>query len=1618
MARKFADDNPFRVANDAPQSTGLIDAPKDENPFRSVKRADDNPFRQNASQGFVPKDLEKEKFDISGPIETAKATGAGIAQGGLSIGESVFRTPEAAGRILALMSKVTNDKSPGHALLKRALDPKEGLVTRGFKVGDVKFHGFSDVADEISAFQRLLPELSPVFRQNQELGLEADKGLETLIQTSLEGKPNARPLMNVALNPKAWGAFIGQAVPSLAAAYASGGSLGFISWLEGMGVANDAASFEKETGLKVSPEEFTQSVSQAAIINAKLEKIGLDKVVGPLKSGSRHIFKTIVKGGATEALTEGLQEFNSNLAKKLSFDKKQKLLEGVVSSVMGGFGAGTGGATLSSIVAAQAKKANLTPQETKDVIEITKKPIPSIEEALEGRNRKRLEQLNQEATIQREMEKGSEEIKQVIRGPEKSSEGKEVERAEQELKKAVTEAKDAGADQASIEESRKRGESPSESQVKDEAKSPEPDEAITIDEEKDGLAEGKPPEKPKKVAGKGQGFPAGPKDIFSKDNSETQGFPEPSNTPLNPEEGKTYSPWEMPIRLESPSKGVKGINAPEIIDQLAEDAKAFGGKTPIRVGKVGGKALGVHIIKSEVIRLRTANDVLTGAHELGHAIEKIVFGYPKGGPWVKGLIETDMQKELAHLGKLLYGPRVPNGGYKREGFAEFMKMWLANRPQAQRQAPKFYSWFDNVFLKDFPEGRKALDKTQDMFTRWQKQGAIGRAKKSVADLGNLKERMSRVKKSMSDFFSWESHIDMLQPLRVLKEQAEEKLGKKLSPVDDPFFIGSALRTTHDARVRQMVDHAMIDLAGNPVGEPLVNIRELVKHRKDEFVIYLWAKRARALWTDNKKGPRNPGLTLEDAERIILELDNEKFQLAAQKVYDWNEGVLNYAAQSSPTFAETVRKIREVDPGFYIPLAREFRELDLKYLGGGGSQAAKGSLAKRLKGSGRRIKDPFPQMLSKARSTVKAAHNRMVLDAMIRLSKVEGMGNLIEKVPQSKVPQTVDLLEAMKKVKDFMQQFAQEKIDLDSQDTSDLAGETITFFTPAQLPRGADPIFPIWVNGKVEWYQVDGQLYEALQAMEVYRLPSIHGFPILDWMFGKPTRIFRAGTTGLRAAFGLITNPLRDVQTLYVNSQSNVHGFHLVHAWMKSMVDAFLFRTTGRKNPYLDAFIRLGGEMAQPLGQDIPQTRRAARTLFEGRVVRTLDPRNWFDFLREFLQFPESASRTSELRTLAKQVGWQPGQPMTLEQSLQLLLAAKQVTTDFTAMGEFSRVMNQIAPFYNAAIQGPRANIRAGMRNPTKFFGRALQFTALTLTLWWLNKDEEWYKQLNVRDKFLFWYFKTDIPGPDGKVRKELIRIPRAFEIGQVFSGMPEMFFDSWYRQDPKQVKEWWDLFKDVSTPNFTPVLLGEAFEQFANKDFYWQSPIVKRSLQRKPVAEQYDEYTSRIAITLGDIFNVSPARLDHAIRGIFGSVSGDVLSLLGLGPKDVDKQPEAADIPVLGVLFKRGGELGGRPKAVNEMYDTYSEALNKQQSDKNPENQRERQARLMLKDATQAISALYYVRRQTKDVNKQRKITKEIISISEEVMRNYKAGRVNRNRFSSLRKRKQLEKKRLMRQQS
>lgn len=1051
------------------------------------------------------------------------------------------------------------------------------------------------------------------------------------------------------------------------------------------------------------------------------------------------------------------------------------------------------------------------------------------------------------------------------------------------------------------------------------------------------------------------------------------------------------------------------ISAPEVIKSLEGVLKAVGSNAPIRVGRLSRRsALGLYHTRERMIRLRRANDTSVAAHETAHAMEDALWG--TGHSFAKDpAVPAGVKRELLKLGKALYpGKNPPPGGWHSEGFAEFVRIYVeGGTPLVTTEAPATMAWFKAQALDPNPKVDAALASAQDAARRFREQGALERGRQGIAASPG---KTARAVESGREFVRTigTKMVDMGFAYDRLTKAVAENSGAPVAPGDNPWESYTARRLTHHAVVENWVHNGMTDFALNPTGvRGLKDYLAPVRGKMGDFMIYLWARRTIALAPSG----RESGLSVDDAQEIIRILDSPRFRLAAQGVYDWNDGVLEYAAQASPDYRTAVDTIRAKDPGQYIPLHREFKAFDERYSSLTGSYKGR-ALVQRLKGSSRRIKNPVESMIARASALVLKANQRFTLEQAIRMAdKVPGLGNMIFEVPVDKLPAAARTVEDLLKTtlaevrssgKSPETEAALEAA-LDELDMADpaVAEALVTFFAQAQTPKmGENPVVPVFMDGRRRWFEVNRDMYEALGGMEMYRLPKV-----VDMTLGMTARGFRLGTTGLRAAFTLATNPVRDFSTLHLNSQSSaankVVPVRLFATWMRTMVEELVNVITDGaiRSEWSQLYDRLGIKMANQLAQDTDALRRAARRLDESALKRLGDIRNWIDFIRDLLQFPESATRITEMKLVARDKGWTPTMTLDVQTANALINAAKQVTTDFTAAGSVSRVVNQAVPFFNAQIQGPRAHIRAAKRAPAAFMMRAMLHTIQALAVWWTYKDEEWWIEMPASLKYGYTYIP--FTGRDGT--KELIRIPRSFEADGLFMAGAQALADSAYQSDPEAMQEWFGQFLSGFQPSLPPVF-EDIYEQAKNEDIFFDRPIVPKSEESLPPEEQYNDYTSTLAIKLGEMTGTSPRRIEHSIRSYFGGLGGDVASVLGRGGKwfaNTEKGDSPAEFPVYGTLFVREGASPQASKSIDKLYEVLDFATGIQRSRKIEETKQQRNARLLLNDAAEAVGYVSDVARMTKDRKQKQELYSIRAGIAREAVARYEANDANRREFAA-----------------
>ncbi|MCM2317790.1 MAG: hypothetical protein NDI93_00490 [Pseudomonas sp.] len=269
--------------------------------------------------------------------------------------------------------------------------------------------------------------------------------------------------------------------------------------------------------------------------------------------------------------------------------------------------------------------------------------------------------------------------------------------------------------------------------------------------------------------------------------------------------------------------------------------------------------------------------------------------------------------------------------------------------------------------------------------------------------------------------------------------------------------------------------------------------------------------------------------------------------------------------------------------------------------------------------------------------------------------------------------------------------------------------------------------------------------------------------------------------------------------------------------------------------------------------------------------------------------------------------------------------------DYSLRGNFAAAQwfTDVVPFLNARLQGLYKLGRA-VKGDKALLAREVAmkgaYIALfSLLLAGLNDDDERYQALQDWDKDMHWHIFLG---------EEHFRIPKPFELGLIFGTVPERLLHALTGSQGGE-----DLAKAVShgvfqTLAFNPVpqFYQPIRELQANRNFFRDMPIEDMADEGKLPEARYDERTSALSRTLGQltgpVAGLSPKQLDHLVMGYTGTLGGYVLSMSNLiaGAVSDAARPamNAGDIPVLKVMYQ--GDAVRSTQYQTEFYDMLQEA--------------------------------------------------------------------------------------------
>lgn len=470
---------------------------------------------------------------------------------------------------------------------------------------------------------------------------------------------------------------------------------------------------------------------------------------------------------------------------------------------------------------------------------------------------------------------------------------------------------------------------------------------------------------------------------------EVQSFAPPPGTPSGPE-------------APPAGRGDDTIRRRDIVKFLEERF------APIRVRRFRQKALGIFKVKPEVIRTKVANDLNTIAHEIGHYLDKkLVLGNPQ------------FEAELWPLGLVASRKNYTQDQVRKEGVAEFVRLYLMDPLQAKKDAPLFYAEFTRI-LQENPEVADSLATAQADIKLWLTQPAAARVLGVINTTGKTSRKMT-----LDRLYS--ITVDEIYPLKKFVE----KIGiPGLATEKDPYKLAWLARGW-TGKAETLLHHGVLDAKGKKIGMSLDEILEPVKHQLDDFRAYAVARHSLEVTAQDKL----TGIKDEDAQEVV---DNapELYQEVLGHLVGFQDHLLGMLVKSGIMTQASVDHMRQLYPN-YVPFQRVFDE-DISAITAYMAKGGYGNLSnpvKPLKGSEREIIDPLESIVKNIYTFVNIAERNSVGRAIVQLAdSKDGMGQFVEEVS-------------------------------------------------AQYNVAKENILTVYVDGKAKKYQLEPELYRATLALD-------------------------------------------------------------------------------------------------------------------------------------------------------------------------------------------------------------------------------------------------------------------------------------------------------------------------------------------------------------------------------------------------------------------------------------------------------------------------------------------------------------------------------------------------------
>lgn len=931
-------------------------------------------------------------------------------------------------------------------------------------------------------------------------------------------------------------------------------------------------------------------------------------------------------------------------------------------------------------------------------------------------------------------------------------------------------------------------------------------------------------------------------------------------------------PMGSPVRRGKPKHArispspIYGANVKLLKDILMDFSKSIKNavyytKSPIK----GRRAIASYNSSNAAIAIKFKGDLDATAHELGHALDdnfKLLETIPANQ-------QNDIEKELRLLS--VYGSKPPKGhpspkSYRmREGIAEYVRAYLVNPDAARTTYPAMTKYFIeavptnviddiNKFGTDIRGyvGLSYHDKIMSNvdFEPNKKKGTLSSFLKPTSAVKEnfritWKDRLAN--KLVNDKHYFDKAVKFLQEQQGITD---------LQPENDPTLLSRVLLGSNEKMdnifekglVNIRNERVMDSVTGSPMSfewlfRPFENSSQatIIKEQQ-EAISYMVALRTLEL---SKRFGREALLTgigagvysdatiakgrVEEFEQYPIE-KQERITEAIRRYREYADRNLRYLVDSGRMSQEQYDQIKK-DNTEYVALARVLEagpedEIVVYNKPGSGnaSIASPKNVINKIKGSSALINNPYEALIENTVKIVNEGDRNRTMLAFKAL--FEGGRNMSQGNPQ---------------------QLGQIARPATSKDKNTVK---------------------IYDNGKLEYWQLDDDVYASVKNItDVTKT--------LPMLLTAVPKVLRWSVTHFPVF--AVRNRIRDIQHRMIISNTKAFSGYDIYTDKKTKeLNKDLFQLFG------------GGQSGFYMMNDNFYYKKMSETIKDIATEKNTILISPTELVSKFgtnylklLSSGERATRLEEYRSSFKE-----GKRKGMDDYNASLYAAYQSRDllDFAVAGSWMRLVNQLVPFSNAAVQGLVKTVKSAQSNPGGFTIRfainaVLPAILLRMMVSYMGKDEE-YENFPAYRRDLYY----NIPlGPD-----LWLTIPKPFELGVLSSGVERSVSKYALGQD-KALEGYAGSLAKTVMPLDEAALAGgykPIIEVLTNYDFFRDKNIIPPEDVALDLELRDTGKASRLGKGIQEVVGVDARQIDYLIKGMGSYFGNTALQLSDAGRED------------------------------------------------------------------------------------------------------------------------------------